>query len=383
MAEREILFKSAQLGGQSLANRIVHPPLTRSRATALGVPTDLMAEYYKQRASAGLVIVEGTVVLPQATAYACVPGLYSEEQVDAWRPVVQAAGSEGNPVYCQLWHVGRQSHSSVQPLGQLPKAPSPVPITGYTYRGANGRIPYETPKELSRQEISEIIQAFADAAKNAVRAGFDGIELHGANGYLIEQFLDDGINHRTDEYGGSIENRMRFMLEVIEAVCQHLPSHRVGIRFSPSSTWMDAIDSDKLSLFSCVISKLNTLNLAYLHLIEPGIAGSTTQLTTDDPIPTSDLAALFDGTVIVTGGLNAESAARLIHDGVADLVGFGRDFIANPDLPSRLAAGSALQQVSPQGLYGGSAAGYTDYPSLANLAPENLLASANGATDDC
>lgn len=364
MTTHDILFRSMTLGGQPVANRIVLPPLTRSRATPEGVPTEIMAQYYGQRSGAGLVIVEGTVILPQATAYACVPGLYSDEQVEAWRPVVQAAGAQGAPVYCQLWHVGRQSHSSVQPEGKLPLAPSAVPIVGYNYRSPNGRIPYETPQELSRRDIARIVKAFGVAAHNAARAGFDGVELHGANGYLIEQFLDDGINQRTDEYGGSIENRMRFLLEVLESVFEHFPSHRVGVRFSPSSTWMDAIDSDKRTLFSTVIAKLNTLDLAYLHLVEPGIAGSTTLLTTDDPIPTAELASLFDGTVIVTGGLDADSASRLLRGGVADLVGFGRDFIANPDLPARLACGAGLQKLSLSGLYGGSARGYTDYPSL-------------------
>lgn len=358
------LFSTICVGGQELANRIVLPPLTRSRATDDGRATELMAEYYRQRSGAGLVIAEGTVIQPQATAYARVPGLFSEAQVQAWRPVVQAARSQGNAVYCQLWHVGRQSHSSVQPDGLPPKAPSPIPITGYRYRSPGGRIPYEIPRELAREEIREIASAYGIAARNAARAGFDGVELHAANGYLIEQFLADGINQRADDYGGSLDNRMRFLFEVLEAVFEHLPAHRVGIRFSPSSTWMDAIDSDKWTLFSTLVAKLNELGLAYLHLVEPGIAGSTSQATTDQPIPTAALAALFDGPVIVTGGLTRGSAARLIDDGIADLVGFGRDFIANPDLPRRFELGAELQKVESRGLYGGTADGYTDYPPL-------------------
>ncbi|WP_216699551.1 alkene reductase [Arthrobacter sp. PAMC 25486] len=359
------LFNGIDIGGQQLMNRIVLPPLTRSRATDDGMPTPLMEEYYRQRAGAGLVISEGTVITPQASAYARVPGLYSAEQVAAWRPVVRAAHHEGAVVYAQLWHVGRQSHSSVQPDALPPLAPSPVRITGYQYRSATGRIPYETPRELTVAEIAGIVEAYGTAARNAISAGFDGIELHAANGYLIDQFLNDGSNHRTDNYGGSIANRTRFLHEVIQEIARHLPMERIGVRLSPSSDWMDAHDSDKLTLYSTVIRQLNGLNLAYLHLVEPEIAGSTTVDRPADSIPTEKLAALFDGVVIVTGGHDQASAERLLADGTADLVGFGRLFIANPDLPHRFRTQAPLEPLRLSGIYGGGPEGYTDYPSLA------------------
>lgn len=359
------LFESVTIGGQLLRNRMVLPPLTRSRATDDGVPTPLMEEYYRQRAGAGLVISEGTVITPQASAYRRVPGIYSAEQVDAWRPVVQAAKTDGAVVYAQLWHVGRQSHSSVQPDGLPPKAPSALPITGYHYRSAKGRIPYETPRELSTEEIADVIAAYGVAAKNALNAGFDGVELHAANGYLIDQFLNDGSNQRTDQYGGPVENRMRFLLEVIEEVARHIPMERIGIRLSPSSEWMDAHDSNKLSLYSSVVRSLSDLQVAYLHLVEPEIAGSTTVDRPTDSIPTDKLAALFDGVVIVTGGHDQASGERLLADGTADLVGYGRLFIANPDLPERFRTQATLEPLRPAGIYGGGPEGYTDYPSLA------------------
>jgi N-ethylmaleimide reductase len=365
LENRSRLFDSLVVGGQPLRNRIVLPPLTRSRATVDGVPTRLMEEYYGQRAGAGLVISEGAVITPQASAYARVPGLYSAEQVTAWRPVVEAAKRDGAVVYAQLWHVGRQSHSSVQPDGLLPKGPSAVPITGYQYRSPTGRIPYETPRELTTPEIAEIIKAYGTAARNAVRAGFDGVELHAANGYLIDQFLNDGSNHRTDHYGGSLENRTRFLHEVISEVARHLPSERIGVRLSPSSDWMDVHDSDKRTLYSTVVRQLNDLGLAYLHLVEPEIAGATTVDSPADSIPTAELAALFDGVVIVTGGHDQASGEQLLTDGTADLVGFGRLFIANPDLPHRFRTRAPLEPVRPAGVYGGGPEGYTDYPALA------------------
>ena len=270
MDHQRSLFDTAAVGGQRLRNRIVLPPLTRSRANDDGVPTPLMEDYYRQRAGAGLVISEGAVITPQASAYARVPGIYSPEQVAAWRPVVEAAKREGAVVYAQLWHVGRQSHSSVQPDGLPPKAPSPIAITGYQYRSATGRIPYEVPRELTTTEIAGIVQAYGTAARNAVRAGFDGVELHAANGYLIDQFLNDGSNHRTDHYGGSLENRTRFLREVITEVARHLPMERIGVRLSPSSEWMDAHDSDKRTLYSTVVRQLSD---ARNRLPPPGGAG--------------------------------------------------------------------------------------------------------------
>ncbi|MDE8586064.1 alkene reductase [Arthrobacter sp. NQ4] len=362
MEQRSRLFETVTVGGQQLRNRMVLPPLTRSRASDDGVPTALMAEYYRQRAGAGMVISEGTVITPQASAYARVPGIYSAEQVAGWLPVVEAAGRDGAVVYAQLWHVGRQSHSSVQPDGLPPKAPSAIPITGYQYRSAHGRIPYETPRELT---TAEIVQAYGIAAANSAAAGFDGVELHAANGYLIDQFLNDGSNRRTDHYGGPLENRMRFLLEVITEIARYLPMERIGVRLSPSSDWMDAHDTDKRTLYSTVVRTLNGMGVAYLHLVEPEIAGSTTVDRPAGFIPTAEFAALFDGPVIVTGGHSQASAEQLLASGTADLVGFGRLFIANPDLPNRFLANAPLQPLRPAGIYGGGPEGYTDYPALA------------------
>jgi N-ethylmaleimide reductase len=365
LERRSRLFDSVVVGGQYLRNRIVLPPLTRSRATDEGVPTRLMEDYYRQRASAGMVISEGTVITPQATGYPRVPGLYSADQVAAWRPVVAAAKRDGAAVYAQLWHVGRQSHSSFQPDGLPPKAPSPVPIVGYQYRSPTGRIPYEVPRELTVADIAAIVEAYGTAARNAVRAGFDGVELHAANGYLIDQFLNDGSNRRTDNYGGSVENRIRFLLEVLEEMTHYLPTERIGVRLSPSSDWMDIHDSNKRVLYSTVVRQLDDLGLAYLHLVEPEIAGAATVDRPTDSIPTAELAAMFDGIVIVTGGHDQASAERLLAEGTADLVGFGRLFIANPDLPHRFLTKAPLEPLRPAGIYGGGPEGYTDYPSLA------------------
>lgn len=358
------LFQPMVLGGQTLPNRLVLPPLTRSRAQEDGVPTPLMVEYYRQRAGAGLVISEGTVVSPQGASYARVPGLYSDEQVEAWRPVVAAAGSQGAGVYAQLWHVGRQAHSSVQPDGCPPWAPSPVPITGWQYRSPQGRIPFEVPRELSEEGIAEIVAEFAAAARNAVAAGFDGVELHAANGYLFDQFLNSSSNQRTDRYGGSMENRLRFLYEVIEAVSTAIPSNRIGVRISPSSTWMDVFDPDKRSLYAALVRGVSERGLAYLHLVEPGIAGSLDARPDDDTIESAELGSLFDGPVIVTGGHTPRTAAATIGAGNADLVGFGRLFIANPDLPRRIRIGAELAGLRHEGLYSGGPAGYTDYPEL-------------------
>lgn len=358
------LFEPMVLGGQTLPNRFVLPPLTRSRAQADGVPTPLMTEYYRQRAGAGLVISEGTVVSPQGSAYAQVPGLYTEAQVEAWRPVVAAARSQGAAVYAQLWHVGRQAHSCVQPDGCPPWGPSPIAIAGWEYRSPAGPVPFEVPRELSQEGIAEIVTQFATAARNAAAAGFDGVELHGANGYLFDQFFNSSSNHRSDRYGGSIENRLRFLYEVIEAVTEFLPVNRIGVRISPSSGWMDVSDPDKRSLYSTLVRGVNERGLAYLHLVEPGIAGAVDALAGRDAIQSAELGKLFDGPVIVTGGHTPQTAASAVGSGSADLVGFGRLFIANPDLPRRIMQGAELAGLRDEGLYAGGPAGYTDYPEL-------------------
>ena len=359
----ERLFEPVTIGGQLAPNRIALAPLTRSRATEDGVPTPIMATYYAQRSGAGLIVSEGTVVSPQGASYARVPGLYSAEQVEGWKPVVRAARARGALVYAQLWHVGRQAHSSIQPDGLPPWAPSAIPIIGSKYRSPAGRIPFEVPRELTREGIAEIVQQFAAAARNALAAGFDGVELHGANGYLIDQFLNSSSNQRSDEYGGSVRNRLRFLREIFDALAEVIPLDRVGLRLSPSSAWMDMKDPDKRGLYRTAVRLAAARGLAYVHIVEPGIAGST---DVEDPraeaVTSADLGSRFEGPVIVTGGHTAESAAARIEAGTADLVGFGRLFIANPDLPFRFRAGAELEPLRQEGLYAGGPDGYTDYP---------------------
>ncbi|MCS5478121.1 alkene reductase [Corynebacterium sp. YIM 101645] len=370
------LFSTFQLGTLELRNRTVMAPLTRSRATPDGVPTELMEIYYAQRAGAGLIISEGVVVSPQGVAYPRVPGLYNDEQIAAWRRVTGAVHGQGGKIFAQLWHVGRQSHSSVQPDGLPPFAPSPVRIEGYQYYRKPDRLPYETPRQLSREGIRKVIEQYAQAAARAVDAGFDGVEIHAANGYLIDQFLNSGSNQRWDEYGGSPANRARFLHELLDAVGTRVPPSLVGVRLSPSSTWMDAFDEDKTALHSHVVASLNRHGLAYLHLVEPEIAGSITADVAADAVPTEKLAALFHGPVIVTGEHNLASAQQRIEDGVADLVGFGRTFIANPDLPERLRTGAPLNPPEKRTFYAGGAEGYITYPSLTEGARWAELRSA-------
>ncbi|MEV7574403.1 alkene reductase [Pseudarthrobacter sp. NPDC089323] len=358
------LFEPVVIGGQTVPNRLVLPPLTRSRAQDDGVPTDLMAEYYGQRAGAGLVICEGTVVSPQGASYPRVPGLYAEKQVDGWRPVVAAAGSRGAAVYAQLWHVGRQGHSSRQPDGLPPWAPSAVPITGWQTRGPEGKIPFEVPRPLTEEGIAAIVSEFAVAARNAAAAGFDGVELHAANGYLLDQFFNSSSNLRADRYGGSVQNRLRLLHEIIDAVSEFVPANRIGVRISPSSTWMDVHDADKRGLYSALVRGINDWGLAYLHLVEPGIAGGVDANPGDEFIESAELGRLFSGPVIVTGGHTPATACAAVAAGSADLVGFGRLFIANPDLPHRIRTGAELVGHRRDGLYGGGPEGYTDYPEL-------------------
>lgn len=358
------LFEPMSIGSRELRNRIVMAPLTRGRANDDGTANDLMGTYYAQRSSAGLIISEGIVVSPQGVSYPGVPGIWTDEQALSWRPIVNEVHRRGGVMFAQLWHVGRQSHSSVQPDGGLPIAPSAVPITGDTYYRKPERIPFETPRALSVPGIRDVIAQFVDSARRARAVGFDGVELHAANGYLIDQFLNSGSNRRTDEYGGSIENRSRFLLELIDAVSAVVPASTIGVRLSPSSTWMDAVDEDKSALHRYALSALSGRGLAYVHLVEPEIAGSTTADITEDAVPTAELAQLVDAPVIATGGHDAASAERLLAEGIADLVGFGRLFIANPDLPERIAAGAPLNSHDRRTFYAGGVEGYLTYPSL-------------------
>ncbi len=360
MTTEKNLFTPVQLGRYELPNRIVMAPLTRNRAGDGNVPQPLNALYYQQRASAGLIISEASQVCPQGQGYPATPGIHSTEQVEGWKTVTQAVHERGGRIFLQLWHVGRISHPSFQPEGALPVAPSAIQPKGdaMTYEGMQ---PFVTPRALELDEIPGIIDQYRQGAKNALEAGFDGVEVHGANGYLLDQFLRDGTNHRTDAYGGSLENRARLLLEVTQAVVEVWGSDRVGVRLSPSSTFNDMADSDPQTTFSYAIQALNAFNLAYLHLIEPSEADLRYGGT---PIPTREFRPLYNGTLMVNWDYDQAMGHQAIASGDADLVSYGKLFIANPDLPRRFKENAPLNEPNPGTFYGGGAEGYTDYPSL-------------------
>ncbi len=360
------LLDSLEMGDLVLKNRVVMAPLTRMRARIPGhVPYELNAEYYRQRASAGLIISEATPISQQGMGYPGTPGIYSEEQVAGWKSVTDAVHAEGGKMFLQIWHVGRISHTSHQPDGGLPVAPSAIAAKNSGTMSSDWKpVAIETPRALELSEISGIINDFKMAAENAKRAGFDGVEVHGANGYLLDEFLQDGTNHRTDEYGGSVENRARLLLEVIDAVVSVWGSGRVGVRLSPYGTVHDMSDSDPISLFSYVFEKLNERKLAYVHVIEPRASSAGGNEAADESAPsTSDLfRSKFDGVFISAGGYLPDSAKDTVQKGSADAVAFGRYFISNPDLPKRIEAGTDLTPYNRSTFYGGAEAGYTDYP---------------------
>lgn len=354
------LLSPIKLGAYELPNRMVMAPLTRNRAGAENVPGLMNATYYVQRASAGLIIAEATQVSPQGVGYPATPGIHSAEQVAGWQLVTKAVHDRGGRIFLQLWHVGRISHPSLQPGGELPIAPSAIAAAGeaQTYDGPQ---PFVTPRALETHEIPGIIEQFRKGAENALAAGFDGVEIHGANGYLLDQFLRDGTNQRTDEYGGSVANRTRLHLEVTEAVVSIWGADRVGIRLSPSSTFNDMRDSKPEATFGYLVEQLNQFGLAYLHIID----GNESDLQHGGTIvPTSHFRQIFQGNLMVNGGYDQEKAAAVIAGGNADLVSFGTLFIANPDLPERFQLNAPLNQPNPATFYGGDEKGYTDYPAL-------------------
>lgn len=359
------LFSPVQLGAYTLPNRIVMAPLTRNRAGAGNVPHELNALYYVQRVSAGLIITEASQISPQGVGYPATPGIHSAEQIEGWKTVTSAVHQQGGRIFLQLWHVGRISHPLLQPNGELPVAPSAIAPEGdaATYEGPK---PFVTPRALELDEIPAIVDSYRQGALNAIAAGFDGVEIHGANGYLLDQFLRDGTNHRTDAYGGSVENRARLLLEVTDAVVQAIGGDRVGVRLSPSGTFNSMSDSNPKETFGYAIQSLNRFGLAYLHLVEP-TDGDIRHGGT--PIPTSEFRPLFQGNLITCGGFTKDTAEEAIASGKADLVAFGQLFIANPDLPERFRHNAALNVPDPSTFYGGDAHGYTDYPTLVELQP--------------
>ncbi len=351
------LFDSVKLGDLTLPNRFVMAPLTRCRAIN-HIPNDLMAEYYEQRASAGLVITECTMVIEGTSSFGNDPGIYSAEQIEGWKKTTDAVHKAGGRIFMQIWHAGRAAHPLLN-SGKECVAPSALAIESETYT-PEGKKPYTVPHALTKAEIVDIVQDFRKGAANAIAAGFDGVEVHGANGYLIDQFLRDGSNQRTDEYGGSPENRARFLTEVLEAVTSEIGSQRVGLRLSPLNSFNSMQDSDPAGWTRFLAEYLNRFELAYLHLMRADFFG----------VQQADVVSIarenYKGHLMVNMGYSAEEAAQVISDKVADSVAFGTAFLANPDLPARVKAGAELNAPDQDTFYTADAKGYTDYPFMSS-----------------
>src|SRR5712672_4141104 len=363
-----LLFSPLKIGPYQLKHRLVMAPLTRMRAEKPSLaPRPLNVEYYAQRATpGGLIIAEASPVMATGFGSPGVPGIYSEHQIRGWREVVDAVHARGGIIFLQLWHVGRVSHSSFQPAGVLPVAPSAVPIsTEFKAMTADGKVvPYETPRALETAEIPGVIEAYRQGARNALKAGFDGVEIHGANGYLIEQFLQSHTNLRTDRYGGSIENRARFLMEVTQAVIEVWGADRIGVRLSPYGVANDSGEVDPMPLYSHVIRSLDPLGLAYLHFVEPRSSGAGRAEVNHRNVPSAMVLfrPIWRGVLISAGGFDGALAEAAVAAGHADAIAFGRHFISNPDLPARIRHGVQFTPYNRATFYGGGASGYTDYP---------------------
>lgn len=351
------LFTPLTAGSLELPNRIVMAPLTRNRAGAGNVPQAMNVEYYRQRATAGLLITEGSQISPQGVGYPLTPGIHSQQQIEGWQDVVRAVHDRGGRIALQLWHVGRISHPSLQPDGALPVAPSAIRPAGeaVTYEGMQA---FVTPRALETDEVSALVEQFGQATHNALQAGFDGVEIHAANGYLIDEFLRDGTNQRADAYGGSLEKRLRFLQEVTAAVCGVIGAGRVGVRISPENAFNDIRDSDPQTTFERVAAMLDGFGLAYLHVVEGDMGTGIRRLDY------GRIRAAFSGCYLANGGYDFARAQEAIRTGAADMVSFGKLYIANPDLVERFGQGAALNTPDPSTFYGGDAHGYTDYPFL-------------------
>lgn len=346
------------LGDLTLRNRVVMAPMTRARAGSERVPNALMATYYRQRAGAGLIITEATTISPQANGWVDSPGIYTDAQQAGWVQVVEALHAEGCPVFLQLWHMGRASHSSFHD-GALPVAPSAIQLQGDLIHTPIGKVPYETPRALETEEIPGVIEEYRKAAVRAKAAGFDGVEIHGANGYLIDQFLQSKTNHRTDEYGGSVEKRYRFLKEVVEAVLTVYPSNRVGVRQSPNGAFNDMGSPDFRETFLYVARQLDAYRLGYLHVMDGLAFGFHKQ---GDALTLADLRAVYSGTLMGNCGYEQSTAEEALQAGHADLIAFGRPFITNPDLVARFANGWPLAApADPKVWSAPTADGYTDF----------------------
>lgn len=367
------LFSPLLLRAYRLNHRIVLAPLTRMRAQQPGnMPGKLNASYYAQRATdGGLLISEASQISPRGQGYPSTPGIHSSEQVAGWRLVTDTVHEKGGLMFVQLWHVGRISHPSLQPEGGLPIAPSPVTPAGSAFTASWERAPFVTPRELRLEEIPGLIDEYSAAARNARAAGFDGVELHAANGYLLDQFLRDGTNQRSDKYGGSFKNRGRLLLEVLEAVSEVFGADRVGVRLSPMGTFNDMSDSDPVGIFSYILRELAKKPIAYVHLIEARAdkhLHEEVDVSNSSAAPTAALfRPFFPGVLIGAGGFTRESASQAIAAGTVDAVAFGKLFISNPDLPLRLRLAATLNSYDHASFYGGDAKGYTDYPTLQSI----------------
>jgi N-ethylmaleimide reductase len=357
------LFSPIKIGPYLLSHRVVMAPLTRMRSENGDIPGDLMAEYYSQRASkGGFIVAEATVVSRNGRGYLGAPGIYDDAQIAGWKKVVDAVHAKGGRIFLQLWHVGRQSHSDLQPGGAAPVAPSATAYEGVAFT-ADGWVPVTPARALEIDEIPVIVEDYRRGAERAMAAGFDGVEIHAANGYLLDQFLQDGSNKRTDVYGGSIANRARLLLDVTAAVVAVWGGNHVAVRLAPSGDWAGMSDSNPEATFGYVAEQLNHFDLAYLHIVEPRIRGSELIAEKNQaPIASQQLRKIFKGTILAAGGFTAESAAAILEAGDADAVVFGRDFIANPDLPERIRGNLPLNRYDRDTFYGGDARGYIDYP---------------------
>ncbi|MCZ8341736.1 MAG: alkene reductase [Leptospira sp.] len=353
-------------GSKKLFHRIVLAPLTRMRSFQPGdIPTELNAEYYGQRASeGGLLITEATQISKQGKGYPNTPGIHSKEQVEGWKKVTSAVHAKGGVIFLQLWHVGRISHSSLHPEEGLPVAPSAIAPTGKTMTADFKQVPYEVPRELTPEDLISINKDYKIAALNAKEAGFDGVEIHMANGYLLDQFLQDGSNQRKDELGGSVENRAKFPLQILDTVLGVWDKSSVGVRISPYGTFNSMSDSDPISIFSYTIGEIAKRGILYIHAIEPraSLAGGADKVVNDVPSSSELFRSKFNGIWISAGGYTPELALEAVSQNKADLIAFGRYFISNPDLPKRIIKGIPLNSYNRATFYGGGNVGYTDYP---------------------
>ena len=368
--QQNTLFTAHTLGNLELKNRIVMPPMTRSRAGKGDVPTALMASYYAQRATAGLIISEGTQISKQGQGYAWTPGIYSDEQIGGWKKVTDAVHGNKGSIFAQLWHVGRVSHTSLQPDQQAPVSSSALSAPGVKVfidplgkgpgSGVGEMVQHSQPRALTIPDIKTVVADFGKAAQNAMEAGFDGVELHGANGYLINQFLDSQANRRTDAYGGSVENRLRFLQEVTENVIRAVGADKVGVRLAPLTTLQGTVDDRPEETYLAATKLLDNLGITYIHIAEADWDDAP-------PMPIAfkqQLRKAFSGSLIYAGKYDKDKAERAIREGWADMIGFGRPFIANPDLPYRISQDLPLAEGDASTYFGGGAKGYTDYPSV-------------------